>query len=108
MCLASLDDWVTIFNNFTKFGLGFISILFDVFFMLQHYVFYRNRSEHSSHSALLGEGDAGHSIGRPGYRGSDAFDSEKMDGSIPSLVRNLRAPSTPTDVAKEKQMSAKA
>ncbi|KAF7496353.1 Cystinosin -like protein [Sarcoptes scabiei] len=38
------DDWISIFNNFTKFGLGFISILFDLLFVLQHFVFYRNSS----------------------------------------------------------------
>lgn len=34
------DDWSSLFGNFTKFGLGLISIMFDVLFMLQHYVFY--------------------------------------------------------------------
>jgi len=36
------DDWGSIFGDITKFGLGFFSVLFDVFFMLQHYVFYRH------------------------------------------------------------------
>ncbi|XP_055848767.1 cystinosin homolog isoform X1 [Episyrphus balteatus] len=36
------DDWVSIFGDPTKFGLGLFSVLFDIFFMLQHYVFYRN------------------------------------------------------------------
>ncbi|XP_033232426.1 cystinosin homolog isoform X1 [Drosophila pseudoobscura] len=35
------DDWASIFGDPTKFGLGLFSVLFDVFFMLQHYVFYR-------------------------------------------------------------------
>lgn len=35
------DDWVSIFGDPTKFGLGLFSVLFDIFFMLQHYVFYR-------------------------------------------------------------------
>lgn len=34
------DDWISIFGNFTKFGLGAISIVFDIIFVLQHYVFY--------------------------------------------------------------------
>ncbi|XP_059219069.1 cystinosin homolog isoform X1 [Stomoxys calcitrans] len=34
------DDWVSIFGDPTKFGLGLFSVLFDIFFMLQHYVFY--------------------------------------------------------------------
>lgn len=36
------EDWSSLFGNFTKFGLGFISISFDLLFMTQHYVLYRN------------------------------------------------------------------
>ncbi|XP_066252166.1 cystinosin homolog [Euwallacea similis] len=36
------DDWVSIFGDPTKFGLGLFSVLFDIFFMLQHYVFYKH------------------------------------------------------------------
>lgn len=36
-----LDDWASLFGDPTKFGLGLFSVLFDIFFMLQHYVFYR-------------------------------------------------------------------
>ncbi|KAL0840106.1 hypothetical protein ABMA28_015414 [Loxostege sticticalis] len=35
------NDWVSFFGDATKFGLGLFSLVFDVFFMLQHYVFYR-------------------------------------------------------------------
>lgn len=34
------DDWDSIFGDFTKFGLGAISILFDVLFIVQHYCLY--------------------------------------------------------------------
>lgn len=34
------DDWLSIFGNFTKFGLGIISILFDLLFVTQHYILY--------------------------------------------------------------------
>lgn len=36
------DDWKSIFGDPTKFGLGLFSVIFDVFFILQHYVFYRH------------------------------------------------------------------
>ncbi|XP_057331629.1 cystinosin homolog [Microplitis mediator] len=36
------DDWESIFGDPTKFGLGFISVIFDIFFLLQHYVFYKH------------------------------------------------------------------
>lgn len=35
------DDWESLFGDPTKFGLGLFSVLFDILFMLQHYVFYR-------------------------------------------------------------------
>jgi cystinosin len=37
----SLDDWFSIFGDFTKFGLGLFSIIFDILFIVQHYVLYR-------------------------------------------------------------------
>ncbi|XP_034946138.1 cystinosin homolog isoform X2 [Chelonus insularis] len=36
------DDWESIFGDPTKFGLGFFSVAFDVFFIFQHYVLYRD------------------------------------------------------------------
>ncbi|ESO88150.1 hypothetical protein LOTGIDRAFT_219532 [Lottia gigantea] len=38
------NDWDSIFGDPTKFGLGFFSILFDVLFMVQHYILYRGNS----------------------------------------------------------------
>ncbi|XP_012550775.1 cystinosin homolog isoform X2 [Bombyx mori] len=35
------NDWVSFFGDATKFGLGLFSLVFDIFFILQHYVFYR-------------------------------------------------------------------
>ncbi|KAH8313653.1 hypothetical protein KR067_009714, partial [Drosophila pandora] len=42
------DDWASLFGDPTKFGLGLFSVLFDIFFMLQHYVFYRHPRESST------------------------------------------------------------
>jgi len=39
------DDWTGITGNFAKFGLGFVSIFFDIIFITQHYYFYTDRSE---------------------------------------------------------------
>ncbi|KAH0951707.1 hypothetical protein HN011_000724 [Eciton burchellii] len=41
------DDWESIFGDPTKFGLGFFSVAFDIFFIIQHYVLYRNRAEYT-------------------------------------------------------------
>ncbi|CAI2323954.1 unnamed protein product [Caenorhabditis sp. 36 PRJEB53466] len=38
----NVDDWSAFYANPVKFGLGFVSIFFDIFFILQHFVFYRN------------------------------------------------------------------
>ncbi|XP_014280626.3 cystinosin homolog, partial [Halyomorpha halys] len=35
------DDWASIFGDPTKFGLGFFSVLFDILFLVQHYILYR-------------------------------------------------------------------
>ncbi|XP_058117351.1 cystinosin homolog [Anopheles ziemanni] len=35
------DDWASIFGDPTKFGLGLFSVLFDILFIVQHYVLYR-------------------------------------------------------------------
>ena len=37
----NMDDWSSFFGDFTKFGLGLFSVLFDILFILQHYVCYR-------------------------------------------------------------------
>ncbi|XP_037025416.1 cystinosin homolog [Bradysia coprophila] len=36
------DDWVSIFGDPTKFGLGLFSVCFDILFMVQHYGLYRH------------------------------------------------------------------
>lgn len=36
-----IDDWSSIFGDPTKFGLGMLSVIFDIFFMVQHYILYR-------------------------------------------------------------------
>ena len=37
------DDWSSLFGDFTKFGLGAISISFDLLFMVQHYCLYSSK-----------------------------------------------------------------
>ncbi|KAJ8967531.1 hypothetical protein NQ314_002846 [Rhamnusium bicolor] len=36
------NDWVSIFGDPTKFGLGLFSVAFDIFFIVQHYILYRH------------------------------------------------------------------
>jgi len=41
------DEWDLVFGDPTKFGLGLFSIIFDVIFMVQHYVLYRQPKDAS-------------------------------------------------------------
>ncbi|KAF9917611.1 hypothetical protein BX616_000446 [Lobosporangium transversale] len=42
---ALSGDWSGISGDPVKFGLGLLSILFDLVFITQHYIFYRNRED---------------------------------------------------------------
>ncbi|XP_021926700.1 cystinosin homolog isoform X2 [Zootermopsis nevadensis] len=39
------NDWESIFGDPTKFGLGLFSVVFDIFFIIQHYILYRHSKE---------------------------------------------------------------
>lgn len=45
---GNYNDWSSIFGSPTKFGLGFFSILFDLLFMVQHYVLYRTSNQRAA------------------------------------------------------------
>ncbi|PIO62522.1 Lysosomal Cystine Transporter [Teladorsagia circumcincta] len=38
---VNADNWVAFYGNPVKFGLGLVSIFFDIIFIIQHYVLYR-------------------------------------------------------------------
>lgn len=40
-----LGDWSGVTGDPVKFGLGFIAITFDIIFMIQHYILYRDRTD---------------------------------------------------------------
>jgi cystinosin len=48
------DDWSGVTGDPVKFGLGFVSIFFDIIFIIQHYVVYRNSNslEHETYQKL--------------------------------------------------------
>jgi len=39
------DDWDSIMGDPTKFGLGLFSVLFDILFIVQHYVLYAHKRD---------------------------------------------------------------
>ncbi|PRP84464.1 cystinosin-like [Planoprotostelium fungivorum] len=45
------SDWKGVIGNPVKFGLGFVTIFFDILFIFQHYVLYRNNRGYQRHSA---------------------------------------------------------
>lgn len=64
------NDWGSIFGDPTKFGLGLFSMLFDVMFMIQHYVLYKQRltqqirsPEQSIRDPLIITGSSGSNYG---------------------------------------------
>lgn len=48
---ALQNDWTGITGNPVKFGLGNITIVFDIIFFLQHYVLYRHAAKHEEDRA---------------------------------------------------------
>lgn len=54
-------DWAGITGNPVKFGLGNVSIVFDILFMTQHYVLYRgsrsNKAKDEERRGLLDSDD---------------------------------------------------
>lgn len=44
MLAYNYNDWISIFGNFTKFGLGSMTICFDILFIFQHFVLYKTRN----------------------------------------------------------------
>jgi len=51
------DDWKEIFGDFTKFGLGAISLSFDILFIFQHYIFYRHSIHYQPQDSVLDDDD---------------------------------------------------
>ncbi|KIH54598.1 Lysosomal Cystine Transporter [Ancylostoma duodenale] len=41
----NVSDWTAFYGNPVKFGLGVISIAFDILFMVQHYILYPHRAD---------------------------------------------------------------
>jgi cystinosin len=49
----AMHNWAGITGNPAKLGLGTVSILFDIIFLIQHYVLYRGNQADDEHSILL-------------------------------------------------------
>ncbi|CAF0970262.1 unnamed protein product [Didymodactylos carnosus] len=51
MLAYNYNDWTSIFGSPTKFGLGILSIFFDIIFIVQHYFLYKEPLYHIVQSA---------------------------------------------------------
>uniref|UniRef100_V9KDR6 Cystinosin homolog n=1 Tax=Callorhinchus milii TaxID=7868 RepID=V9KDR6_CALMI len=49
------EEWMLIFGDITKFGLGLISMSFDIVFMVQHYCLYSESQKLNDYKLLNGE-----------------------------------------------------
>lgn len=77
------DDWSGVTGNPVKFLLGNVSIIFDVLFIVQHYILYRDKRLRAA---------AGGSDG-----GSDVDEEEEEDGADGSQAPLLAAPDDNND-----------
>lgn len=49
----NFNDWGSIFGDLSKFGLGLISVAFDIIYMIQHYIVYRKPYSTKRESLIL-------------------------------------------------------
>ena len=81
------NDWKSIFGDPTKFGLGALTILFDLLFMFQHYVLFRGRQPQEEKPclpqtcSLLRPGKTYETVGVEGEEG-DINDSDERTPMI--------------------------
>lgn len=49
----NVSDWSSFYGNPVKFGLGLISIIFDIVFIIQHYILYRGaETAHAEYAGI--------------------------------------------------------
>ncbi|KAG0343891.1 hypothetical protein BG004_004906 [Podila humilis] len=81
-------DWSGISGDIVKFGLGFLSIAFDLIFMTQHYILYRNRDEFYAPMSM-DESEHHHLIGPQGKRYHTIQRLDQANNSRPASMRDL-------------------
>ena len=87
------DDWASIFGDPTKFGLGVFSIAFDILFIIQHYVLYRdqeprNRYPEINEKAKLINNKTRDTSGMSSTGGSGEF--EGVDPPTPDVSKSRK------------------
>uniref|UniRef100_A0A0K0EWQ8 Cystinosin (inferred by orthology to a human protein) n=1 Tax=Strongyloides venezuelensis TaxID=75913 RepID=A0A0K0EWQ8_STRVS len=62
---ANTNDWTGFYGNPVKFGLGLVSMVFDVVFMIQHYCLYRNTDKRDIEYTGINGANDGDSLPNP-------------------------------------------
>ncbi|KAF1765142.1 hypothetical protein GCK72_005094 [Caenorhabditis remanei] len=81
----NVNDWSAFYANPVKFGLGFVSIFFDIIFMIQHYVLYRDvEVPHNEYHGVDNPNPD------PSVRDAESYnvDNESMESTDPIIVND--------------------
>lgn len=82
---VNVNDWSAFYANPVKFGLGFVSIFFDIIFMVQHYVLYPNAEvPHNEYHGVDNPNPDNIARDAEQYAG----DSESMESTEPIIVHD--------------------
>ncbi|KAG0063677.1 hypothetical protein BGZ90_002543 [Linnemannia elongata] len=86
-------DWSGISGDPVKFGLGFLSIAFDLIFMTQHFILYRNREDFYAPLSMVENNGEAHESKKlllsPGHRTYSSIQREDARVSRPASMKDL-------------------
>ncbi|OAQ28449.1 lysosomal cystine transporter [Linnemannia elongata AG-77] len=86
-------DWSGISGDPVKFGLGFLSIAFDLIFMTQHFILYRNRKDFYAPLSMVENNGEAHESKKlllsPGHRTYSSIQREDARVSRPASMKDL-------------------
>lgn len=86
-------DWSGISGDPVKFGLGFLSIAFDLIFMTQHFILYRNREDFYAPLSMVEASNDDSNTGRTPKNGLASLliqGGRNQDGERSLLVSNQK------------------
>ncbi|KAG9325467.1 hypothetical protein KVV02_007498 [Mortierella alpina] len=88
-------DWTGISGDLVKFGLGFLSIAFDLIFMAQHYILYRDRTDYYAPMQAIDKMEGGERQG--------LLQPETRDYQATNATNDLEASHSIEEARKERQ-----
>ena len=85
-CVLTLDDWKTLVGNLPKLGLSIASILYDIIFLLQEFVFYPDSNNSVKSSKDI---NGTNNLSRRSTLKKEAGDSRDQLCSVNSSISSL-------------------